>query len=311
MKYLDASSVRSPKFLAVLIALSIAMSCNALSPGDLSKGGLPNLNAPTFGGTQLWADVAWADDWRVQRHVWSRHHRLLDPTNTRRAWGSEEYCSSLLPKSQSEHLVVLLHGLGRTRNSLRAMGEELEAEGFQVASISYPSTRASIEEHARSVELVLDDMSGVERVSFVTHSLGGRVVLRLLEREGEWRNRIELGRVVQLAPPNRGSSLARQLENVPFVGCVMGPAFFEVAEPSSEEIPSDCEFGVIAAERGSLFGWNPLLLGDDDGVVAVHETRASFAHEHLRVNGVHTILMNDEDVLAATSRFLKSGSFGS
>jgi len=301
--------IRSSRLIALALTVTLAAGCHLVSPGDPARGGLPNLSAPTFGGLQLWADVAWSDDWRVQRHVWSGHHRLLDPDDIRRAWGSEAYCVSLLPVEEEKHLVILLHGLGRTRFSFEELEERLEADGYRVASLAYPSTRAPLDQHAASVEHVLDRLVEVDRVSFVTHSLGGRVVLRLLEREGEWMDRIDLGRVVQIAPPNRGSRLAAQFARVPMVTCLLGPSFLQVSLPSTEEPPSYLQLGVIAGVRGAPGGWNPLLPEDDDGVVALSETRPDFPHDHLQVTGFHTFLMAHDEVLAATSRFLEQGRF--
>jgi pimeloyl-ACP methyl ester carboxylesterase len=176
-------------------------------------------------------------------------------------------------------------------------------------ALSYASTRGSLEQHAQSVEAVLNQLDGLKRVSFVTHSLGGRVVLRLLEREGDWMEHVQVNAVVQLGPPNRGSSIAEQTGQLPLVGVVLGPSFWEVAKPGDEVPPETCEFGVIAGVRGTHSGWNPWLAGDDDGVVGLAETRASFPHEHLSVNSLHTVLMTDERALAAISRFLERGSF--
>ncbi len=300
---------RFSKQVACGMLVALVVGCSTLSPGDLQHGGLPNWSAPTLGGIQLWSDVAWSEGWRVQRHAWSRHHRLLDEENVRRAWGTEGYCTSLLPDTQAEHLVVLLHGLGRTRSSLATLHERLEEDGYRVASISYASTCATIDQSARGLEQVLNEMSEVRRVSFVTHSLGGRVVLRLLERQGAWMQQIEVGRVVQLAPPNQGSRLAAQLEGVPFVAWVLGPAILEVAEPCSNFEPTDVEFGVITGFSGKQFGWNPLLSEDDDGVVGVSETQLGFPHHSQLVMSLHTFLMNDPEVHEAVSAFLARGEF--
>jgi len=304
MKKPVLSRVRLPKITTLALVSVLLASCHILSPGDLARGGLPNLGAPTLGGMQLWADVAWSDGWRVQRHVWSRHYRLLDQENTRQAWGSESYCSSLLPERGEGHLVVLLHGLGRTRHSLGDLHEELESNGFRVASLSYPSTRASLDEHAKSVERVMDSMPNVERVSFVTHSLGGRVVLRLLERKGDWMERVQLGSVVQIAPPNRGSSLACQLEDVPFMACLLGPSFLDVAEASTETPPEGCDFLVISGVGPTVSGWNPLLTGNDDGVVSLRETVPGFPHTRISIFCIHTLLMSNADAVDATIQFL-------
>jgi pimeloyl-ACP methyl ester carboxylesterase len=295
------------------IVLTGVVGCAAQGSDASTAGRRFNLPLRTLGGAQLWADVAWSDGWRVQRHVWTRHHRVLDDSNVRRGWGDEAHCRGLLEenadRSGTGHAVVLLHGLGRTRYSLGPLRRGLEEQGYQVVSLSYPSTRASLDEHAASVARVLDGMHGVERVSFVTHSLGGRVVLRVLERDDAWRERIELGRVVQLAPPNQGSRFAAKTRRVPPVGWVLGPSLLELADGNSSPALNDVEVGVISGARGKPYGWNPLLLEDDDGVVGLSETCPQFPHEHKTVRGFHTVLMNDAEVIGATSRFLAQGTF--
>lgn len=263
-----------------------------------------NMDMPTMGGRQFWSDVAWSDGWRVQQHVWTGHCRLLDPEDVRREWGSESLCRANLPQGRADRLVILLHGLGRTRFSMEPLRLKLEAGGHRVASLSYPSTRASIDEHAERIERVLNRLEGVDQVSFVTHSLGGRVALRLLERRGAWMDRMEIEHLVQLAPPNGGSSLARQLAGVPLVSTLMGPSFLEVRYPAKERPPSEIAVGVIAGELGSPRGWNPLLAAGNDGVVTLAETRPDFAHEYLQLDAAHTFLMGSNKALAAVSAFL-------
>ena len=48
---------------------------------------------------------------------------------------------------------------------------------------------------------------------------------------------------------------------------------------------------VIAGMRGRTFGWNPLVPGDDDGVVGISETRLE-GTDWIAVEGFHTYLMN-------------------
>jgi triacylglycerol lipase len=57
--------------------------------------------------------------------------------------------AAVLP-ARAEDCVILLHGLARTDFSLILMEEALEAEGYRVVNQDYPSTRASIEELART-----------------------------------------------------------------------------------------------------------------------------------------------------------------
>ena len=146
---------------------------------------MPNLALPTGGGNQLWADVAYDGGWRVQRHVWTGHARLLDRNDVRRAWGSEESCRAALAErapgleNASLPVAVVLHGLWRSRDSMSAITEALEESGFEVLDVAYPSTRRTIAEHAAQVAELLDGLRGEGReVSFVTHSLGGLVTPR-------------------------------------------------------------------------------------------------------------------------------------
>ncbi|MGB0330618.1 MAG: hypothetical protein ACPGPE_02230, partial [Planctomycetota bacterium] len=76
-----------PLLLALLGVAALTGGTYALAAG--SDRALPNLALPTLGGSQLWADLAVEGGWRVQRHVWTGHARLLDRDDVRRAWGSE------------------------------------------------------------------------------------------------------------------------------------------------------------------------------------------------------------------------------
>ena len=271
---------------------------------------MPNLAAPTLGGKQLWRDVWWREGWRVQEHAWTGHHRLLDTAENRRGWGAKSFCieraEAQAPSERDSHLVVLLHGLGRSRASLDKLATEFSSQGYRVCSLTYPSTRASVDEHVEGIREVLARLDEVEQVSFVTHSLGGLVARELACEENHW----EVERMVMLAPPNRGSELGRRLDWNPAVRILLGPALADIERAPELGVP-DAEIGVIAAARGHRFGWNPLVRGDDDGVVGVEETKLDVPHTHHVVRGLHTFLMRDDDVIEKVARFLASGSFDS
>ncbi|QDV09877.1 Alpha/beta hydrolase family protein [Planctomycetes bacterium Poly30] len=281
---------------------------------------LPNLAIATAGGQQLWADVAWDDGWRVQTHVWTGHARLLDDGDVRRAWGSREACERGLRDRRAggeaaaprDQAVVILHGLWRTRDAMRDLKAAFEGAGYDVIDVCYPSTRRTIAEHAAEVAGLLDQLPGDDvEISFVTHSLGSLVVRDLLAREGDpWRERQRLGRAVFIAAPSSGAALANFGSRVPGALTIYGKPSREIAAGIADELPAPpLPFALIAACRGTEDGWNPLIPGDDDGVVGVAETALIGSSESLVVRGTHTFVMQDEGVVEAALGFVRDGSF--
>ncbi|MFT7665024.1 MAG: hypothetical protein ACI87A_003259, partial [Planctomycetota bacterium] len=187
---------------------------------------------------------------------------------------------------------------------------KLRFAGYAVASVGYPSTRRSIAEHAAGLNLLLNGLDDTTKLSFVTHSLGGIVVrVALSKAESEWRKRIQLDRVVMLAPPNQGSELARELATFSPFRTIAGPAG-EDLQQKLDYIPAPpCPFGIVAASRDNKSGLNPLVQGDDDGIVSVKETMLAGAADFLKVKSYHTIVMNDPIVMDAVVRFLAHGRF--
>lgn len=292
-----------------------------VSETDSKMSTRPNLPLPTLGGRQLWADRHWFAGWRVQQHAWTGHARLLDSHNVRQAWGSLAACEAALQEAREKHglslasdrVAVLVHGLGRSRASMSELAQALEGQGWAVMDMGYPSTRRSLDEHAAQLGGLLDHLAadGARRVDFVTHSLGGIVVRSALARKDAWRTQLDIGRLAMLAPPSQGSSLAQALKDfVPF-RMIMGEVGPELALDEAGAVPApECRFGVVAAQRGDGGGWNPLLKGEDDGVVTVEETKLEGMEDFLLVRGLHTFVMDKPEVVAAVLQYLETGDFG-
>ena len=282
--------------------------------------GSSRLNLPfsTLGGKQVWADEFISCGWRVQTNVIRGHSRLLDREDVRRGWGSYEQCrieyerqriqDKLVPRA--DHLVLLIHGLFRSKDSFRRLASALEEKGFEVEAVNYPSTRKSIKEHADQLGRILEELEGYDEVSFVTHSLGGIVVRDLLARGGTWRKKITVRRMVMLGPPNRGSVIAELLQDWLPYRVLAGKAAMELtSEEMSKVPPPSCSFGIIAGGTGTSRGYNPALGGDNDGIVLVENTRLDSADDFLLLQCIHTLLMKHEEAIEATGRFLKQGKF--
>lgn len=119
--------------------------------------------------------------------------------------------------------VVLLHGLGRTYNSMARMRASLQKYGYLTVNLGYPSRSKTIEQIAAedlpgAVQHCLDH--NAEAIHFVTHSMGGIIV-----RQAFKENRpVRLGKVVMLSPPNKGSTIVDELMDRWYFTLLNGPA---------------------------------------------------------------------------------------
>lgn len=197
--------------------------------------------------------------------------------------------------------VLLLHGMGRTRLSMRRAARRLEELGWRTRCIGYPSLTRPIE---RLAEHVAEQIAGeTGRIHFVTHSLGGLVLRRLLHTHRP----ANFGRAAMLAPPNRGSRLARRFSRL---GRVV-PAVRQLALPEADLNrllgPIDFELLVVAGSRAvGPLRW--LARTANDGIVTVDETFAGERGDSLVVPWGHTFIMDSPDVLDTVDRFLRTGS---
>lgn len=299
--------------IPILFAAFLAMS-PAPGLGDEAPFNLP---APTLGGKQFWTDVFFQSGWRIQRNVWTGHHRLLDPDDWRQAWGSFEECraafTDIMPQTGADeptHLVILVHGILRSGDSFGALPERLVAAGYAVAPISYASTRRRIADHAADLEALMDRLTGVARVSFVTHSMGGLVVRQMLSQDGAWQSRIAVDSVVMVAPPSHGSQVAAMMRDQAFYQLIYGEAGQELPNDVAEAVPTlAVPFGVIAGGLGDGEGFNPLVPGDDDGVVSVDEAHLAGEKDFLLIPALHSLILRRPETANAVLTFLKHGRF--
>ena len=208
--------------------------------------------------------------------------------------------------------VVLLHGLGRTPASMAVLDKALTRAGFAVANVGYPSRKHPVERLApMAMELGIGECrrGGAGPIHFVTHSLGGILVRYYLAD-----HRLpELGRVVMLAPPNKGSEIADELASVPGLRLLTGPAGLQLGT-GKDSIPLKLgpprfELGVIAGTRSINPILSAIIPDNDDGKVAVENTKLEGMVDFIALPHTHTFMMRSSSVVRQTIHFLRNGSF--
>ncbi len=215
--------------------------------------------------------------------------------------------------------VILLHGLARTSRSMNKMEKALIADGYNVINVDYPSRSATIEELSKQVfqglEKQIDGGSasfqGLEKVHFVTHSMGGILLRHYLEKH-DFPN---LGNVVMLAPPSRGSEVTDKLGHIKLYQWINGPAGNQLgtgtgSHPLRLKAP-EFELGIIAGDRSINPILSMLIPGPDDGKVSLARVKPEAYTDYLKLHVTHACMMRNPKVIAQTKHFLKHATFNS
>jgi pimeloyl-ACP methyl ester carboxylesterase len=207
--------------------------------------------------------------------------------------------------------VVVLHGIFQPAFSMRRLCQHLEKEGFDVLNLDYPSTSHKIEDLADIIRQPISDHAEKSSGKFhlVGFSMGGLVIRALLNKFIPQN----LGRVVMIGTPNKGSEIADFLASYHAFNLIYGPAGKQLVTNQagfSEIFKNDgMELGVIAGDTT----YNPIvrrIMGKpSDGRVTVESTKLDCAQDHVVVHTNHTFLPHNTDVWRHTTDFLRNGRF--
>lgn len=212
--------------------------------------------------------------------------------------------------TKASDCVILLHGLARTENSFSKIEDVLTDSGYVVINNSYPSTKYTIEELAQDAILkYIGECPENTTIHFVTHSMGGILVRQYLSIN----TLTNLGRVVMLAPPNKGSEVADNLKDVSLYEYINGPAGMQLGTDSTS-VPNmlketSFEVGIIAGTKTVNPILSTMLPNPDDGKVSVENTKLEGMTDHIEMPVSHTFMMKNDTVIEQVAFFLKHGLF--
>lgn len=194
--------------------------------------------------------------------------------------------------------VSLVHGYLANKFLLTTLARRLRRRGFAPRPWGYWNMQCSLLVHAERFarELAARDADPtVGTLHVVTHSMGGIVARAALDR---YRPR-KLGRIVMLAPPNRGSFVATATAGT--FGRFLRPVAELSTAPdslvNSLPTPEGVEIGVIAAAH--------------DALVSEASTHPAVPHAHVTLPTWHTGLLFRRDAAELIAEFLATGNFPS
>jgi pimeloyl-ACP methyl ester carboxylesterase len=230
---------------------------------------------------------------------------LLIATQT---WPGGAIWSSKAVASE-RNVVVLLHGLGRSKSAMWLLAQRLETAGYQVESIGYRSLHRTPEQILTHLQSKVGNCcaSSDTKIHFVGHSLGGLIVRAYLAKNKP----PNLGRVVLLGTPNSGAHLA-DLYGDKWWFKLLGPTaqFLGTGRDSlPRSLPApDYPVGVIAGIANRVSN-DHILPGDDDGLVSVESTKLEGMTDFVVVQTGHSAMRYSSAVANQVVSFLKNGRF--
>lgn len=274
----------------------------------------------TLGGRHFWEDVFFYQKWRIQRNYVTKKCRLLDNWDISRFEGSFEECRQAFIKfieafeipRQKGHMIIMLSGLGETKNIFKPLWRLALKEGFMAAAINYPSTQKGIDGHVRQLDFFLNHLEDVEQISFVTHGIGSVILKRLFMLNSPWRQHFKLGRVVEVCPRNHGSLLLKKLSESKILGFILGPMAAEMLPSQIEKIPplpKNVETGIILSES-LIIRIAEILTGTSlSKRDPASELKFERATEVINISSRKWNIFNDPAVVGAVVQFLLTGKF--
>lgn len=201
---------------------------------------------------------------------------------------------------------MLVHGLWMHGVVMGLQRCYLARMGFDAVRYSYPSVRLSLTENADRLAQFARTLAE-PRIHWVGHSLGGLVILRMLEREPA----LPPGRVVLLGVPY-GDGYARRALAASRLGVrMLGRSIGEWIDIKKPENFPGREIGVIAGSLSRGLG-RVVARGlpiPNDGVVTVAETELAAARDRIVLPVSHTGMLLSRSVARQTGAFLRDGSF--
>lgn len=219
----------------------------------------------------------------------------------------------LVPAHATNHVLVI-HGYGSKKLFVEGIARHLRKHDMEARTWTWPSLSKNVGECARLLAEEVATIRATDTVSFVTHSMGAIVVRAFLALPPPDSAMPAIGRIVMVAPPNKGSELGDFFADWHAFDWLMGPNPALVRTDSGSYVnrmpppPDSIEIGVIA---GVVFKGvaNPLFDTLHDGYISVDRTKLGCERDFMTVKGFHGTMVHKKQVKENVLHFLRHGVF--
>lgn len=273
----------------------------------------------TFGGNFMWEDIYNYKDWVIQRNLVSQKCRLLDPLNIRRHSGSFEQCKdTLLNYIEAYELddlyddtVIILHGFGRSKKSLKYIAESLKDLKMNVICLGYPSLRRGIAYHATMLSIFIKNLDIKGKLYIINVGASCLITRRLLTKSNNYRH-YNISRILDINPLNSGSDLAEILAKYPVCKFFMGPMLDDIATPKAAampHLPHDIEHGIVFAPVSAHDIAKKMLARFDSFPFSTPPSEETYAKTVMTIEQSYRNPLKSEELQTACRNFIRFGRF--
>jgi predicted alpha/beta hydrolase family esterase len=213
----------------------------------------------------------------------------------------------------ASHKVYIIHGYANPKSIMNNIYRDVKKASFVAENYAYPGLYMELDSIGKRLyQDVLKD--GVDTVSFVTHSMGGLVVRAMLKYSGMDSNFPKIHRIVMIAPPNRGADIADFFKEAKNIKVLLGPNVEKMQTDSTSyanqlPIPFNTEIGIIVGVRRNERGYNHLIPGNDDGLLAPERVYLGNEKDVAIVNYDHLGVIKRKKSRRLVIEFLQTGIF--
>jgi len=206
---------------------------------------------------------------------------------------------------RQDQVTVLVHGIWMQGVMMGVLSKKLQRQGFRTHCVSYEFLSNTPEQNAQKL---YEDIGylGARTINLVGHSLGGIVILHLLNQYPE----LDIDKIVLIGSPVNGSSVAKRMHKSKVLRPLLGRSVDGGLLGGAPAFNGEKPLGIITG-TGKL-GITTLLYptgADSDGVVKNCETLIDNATDRITVPRSHSGLIYSGKCATYVANFLNYGRF--